>query len=89
MSVVKQAEAESGPGVLFSSGLIAGGAVTGMILALIQLGAPGRRFMEWLNVSEKFALSGSDLFSILLFFGLAAVLWLVATERFLAGKRTS
>ncbi len=37
-----EAEAESGPGVLFSSGLIAGGAVTGMILALIQLGGPGR-----------------------------------------------
>jgi len=86
---LSEAEAESGPGVLFSSGLIAGGAVTGMILALIQLGAPGRRFMEWLNVSEKFPLSGSDLFSILLFFGLAAVLWLVATERFLAGKTTS
>ena len=86
---LSEEEAESGPGVLFSSGLIAGGAVTGMILALIQLGAPGRRFMEWLNVSEKFPLSGSDLFSILLFFGLAAVLWLVATERFLAGKTAS
>ncbi len=75
--------------MLFSSGLIAGGAVTGMILALIQLGAPGRAFMEWINVSGRFPLSGSDLFSILLFLGLAAVLWAVASERWLAGKDAS
>jgi putative OPT family oligopeptide transporter len=83
---LSEAEAESGPGVLFSSGLIAGGAVTGMILALIQLGGPGRAFMEWINVSGKFPLSGSDLFSILLFLGLAAVLWAVASERWLADR---
>ena len=78
------AEAESGPGVLFSSGLIAGGSVTGMVLALIQLAEPGERFMRWINVSERLpALSGSDLFAILLFLGLSAVLYLVATERFL------
>jgi uncharacterized oligopeptide transporter (OPT) family protein len=78
------AEAESGPGVLFSSGLIAGGSVTGMVLALIQLAEPGERFMRWINVSERLpVLSGSDLFAILLFLGLSAVLYLVATERFL------
>jgi len=86
---LSDAEAESGPGVLFSSGLIAGGAVTGMVLALIQLGAPGRAFMDWINVSERFPLSGSDLFSILLFLGLSAVLWAVASERFLADRGTS
>jgi putative OPT family oligopeptide transporter len=83
---LSESEAESGPGVLFSSGLIAGGAVTGMILALIQLGAPGRKFMAWINVSEGFPLSESDLFSILLFLGLAAVLWAVSTERWM-GER--
>jgi putative OPT family oligopeptide transporter len=81
------AETESGPGVLFSSGLIAGGSVTGMILALIQLGEPGERFMRWINVSERIpALAGSDLFAIVLFLGLSAVLYLVSTERYL-GKR--
>jgi hypothetical protein len=30
------AESESGPGVLFSSGLIAGGAITGILLAALQ-----------------------------------------------------
>ncbi len=82
-----EAEAESGAGVLFSSGLIAGGAVTGMILALIQLGGPGRDFMKWINSSKTFPLAGSDLFSIVLFLGLAVVLWLVASDRFLAEKR--
>jgi putative OPT family oligopeptide transporter len=86
---LSEAEAESGPGVLFSSGLIAGGAVTGMVLALIQLGAPGRAFMAWINVSERLPLSGSDLLAFLLFLGLAAVLWLVASERLLAGRRAS
>jgi len=84
---LSDAEAESGPGVLFSSGLIAGGAVTGMVLALIQLGKPGRNFMDWINVSEHFPLAGSDAFSILVFLALAAVLWLVATERFLGERR--
>jgi uncharacterized oligopeptide transporter (OPT) family protein len=31
------AESESGPGVLFSSGLIAGGAITGVVLAAIAV----------------------------------------------------
>ncbi len=58
-----------------------------MILALVQLGAPsGDDFVEWINLAEHFPLSGSDLFSIALFLGLAAVLWLVASERFLASK---
>ena len=83
-----EAEATSGPGVLFSSGLIAGGSVTGMILALIQLRPAGESFVKAINLSEAIpVLSGSDLFSILLFMALAAVLYLVATERFLAEKR--
>jgi uncharacterized oligopeptide transporter (OPT) family protein len=82
-----EAEATSGPGVLFSSGLIAGGSVTGMILALIQLRPAGERFVKAINLSEAIpTLSGSDLFSILLFLALATVLYLVATERFLAEK---
>jgi putative OPT family oligopeptide transporter len=34
---VSEAEAESGPGVLFSSGLIAGGAITGVVLAAMTV----------------------------------------------------
>lgn len=84
---LSEAEAESGPGVLFSSGLIAGGSVTGMVLALVQLRPAGERFVKAINLSEAIpGLSGSDLFSILVFLGLSAVLWLVATERFLGEK---
>lgn len=84
---LSDAEATSGPGVLFSSGLIAGGSVTGMVLALIQLRPAGERFVKAINLSEAIpTLSGSDLFSILLFLALAAVLYLVSTERFLAEK---
>jgi uncharacterized oligopeptide transporter (OPT) family protein len=84
---LSEAEAESGPGVLFSSGLIAGGSVTGMVLALIQLRPIGERFAKAINVSESIpTLSGSDLFTILVFLGLGVVLWLVATERFLGRK---
>ena len=39
---LSEAEAESGPGVLFSSGLIAGASVTGTILAMLQLSEPTR-----------------------------------------------
>jgi putative OPT family oligopeptide transporter len=84
-----EAEAESGPGVLFSSGLIAGGAVTGMIVALVQLRPLGEELVRRINLSERFPLSGSDLFSMLLFLGLAGVLWLVASERFLAERKPS
>jgi len=80
------AEAESGPGVLFSSGLIAGGSVTGMLIALVQLRPWGEELVQRINLAERFPLAASDLLSILLFLGLAAVLWLVASERFLASR---
>src|SRR5205814_1355497 len=40
------AEAESGPGVLFASGLIAGASVIGTILAFLQLSEPTRNFLN-------------------------------------------
>jgi uncharacterized oligopeptide transporter (OPT) family protein len=77
-------EAESGPGVLFSSGLIAGASVTGTILAMLQLSDTTRAFLRNINVSEALGwFAGSDLVSFLLFLGLGAVLYLVASERLL------
>lgn len=71
--------AETGPGVLFSSGLIAGGSIAGILLALTQV-MPG--------VSEKIDLSGlmgslasSDLFSVLVFFATALVLFVVGKKK--------
>jgi putative OPT family oligopeptide transporter len=78
-------EAESGPGVLFSSGLIAGAAVVGTVLAFLQLSEPTRNFLNRINIGGAFpGFSNSDLASLLLFLGLGVVLWAVATERWLA-----
>src|SRR3954471_14377898 len=85
---VSDAEAESGPGVLFSSGLIAGASVIGTILAFLQLSEPTRNFLNSINVSAKIpGFATSDLISLLLFVGLGIVLWAVATERWLGAKK--
>ncbi len=81
-------EAESGPGVLFSSGLIAGAAVVGTVLAFLQLSEPTRNFLNQINVGGAIpGFANSDLASLLLFLGLGVVLWAVATERLLAPKK--
>src|SRR5438477_5565002 len=83
---LSDAEAESGPGVLFSSGLIAGASVTGTILAMLQLSEPTREFLRKINVTETLGwFASSDLVAFLLFLGLAAILYLVAHETLLKG----
>jgi putative OPT family oligopeptide transporter len=79
-------EEESGPGVLFSSGLIAGASVAGMAVALMQLSEPTRRALEAAAFGQRWpALAASDALSLALFLGLGAILWAVATERVLRG----
>jgi len=80
------AAAESGPGVLFSSGLIAGGTITAMLLAMAQLTGPSRGLLRAIALEKASPYSGSDLLPLLAFLGLAAVLWLVATERLLGAR---
>ncbi len=81
-------EAESGPGVLFASGLIAGAAVIGTVLAFLQLSETTRNFLNSVNVGGAFpGFSNSDLVSLLLFLCLGGLLWAVATERFLAPRK--
>ncbi len=82
-------EAESAPGVLFSSGLIAGGAITGMLLALLQLTKGSRDFMKEFDLAGALPWAESDLVPLIAFLALAAVLWAVATERFLGGRKSS
>jgi len=83
-----EGEADSGPGVLFSSGLIAGASVIGTVLAFLQLSEPTRNFLNRINVSAKIpGFATSDLVSLLLFLGLGVVLWAVATERWLSDKK--
>jgi hypothetical protein len=80
------AETESGPGVLFSSGLIAGASVAGMVVALAQLPDSSRDLMAKLNVGRFIpGFAGSDLAAFILFLGVALVLYLVANEYLLKG----
>ena len=85
-----QPDSESGPGVLFSSGLIAGASVAGMTVALMQLSAPTRALLAAVNmggVAPRFA--ESDVASLLLFLSLGLLLFLVASERWSrAGARS-
>jgi uncharacterized oligopeptide transporter (OPT) family protein len=76
------AEVESGPGVLFSSGLIAGGAIAGIVVAAIA-GATGSA--EWLAHSAGWStalghLATSSVVSFVLFALLGAVLYRVASR---------
>jgi putative OPT family oligopeptide transporter len=77
-SPTTEAEAETGPGVLLSSGLIAGGAIAGILLALTQV-------ME--GVSDKLdmskalgSISESDLLATIVFFGMAGILFWVGRK---------
>jgi putative OPT family oligopeptide transporter len=73
------AEAETGSGVLFSSGLIAGGAIAGILLALTQI-LDG--FSEKLDFSGMMgALGQSDLFGLLVFLGAAGILFYVGRQK--------
>jgi len=81
---VSEAEAESGPGVLASSGLIAGGAIGG---TLIAFASPAEDFMKAINLGDSFkGFSEADGPAVVLFLGLAVFLFLVAREILLKGK---
>lgn len=72
-------EAETGPGVLFSSGLIAGGAIAGILLALTQI-MPG--VSDKLDLSAMMgSLATSDLFSMIVFLVAAIILFVVGRKK--------
>jgi uncharacterized oligopeptide transporter (OPT) family protein len=73
------AEAETGTGVLFSSGLIAGGAIAGILLALTQI-MPG--LSEKIDFSAILgSLSTSDLFASIVFTLIAFMLFLIGKKK--------
>jgi hypothetical protein len=85
----RSAGSESGPGVLFSSGLIAGGAIAGIFVAGVAAllarraeaaGIPAADYLaHTVGLQQKAgAIAGSDLFAILVFFALGVVLYRVA-----------
>ncbi len=75
------AEAESSPGILLASGLIAGGSIAGIIYALItQMPA----VESALNFSKQIgSLGESDLFSVITFAAMAVFIYLVGREKIL------
>jgi hypothetical protein len=79
---------DRGPGVLFASGYIAGGAIAGILIAFLAgvLGDFDATLQRWANTSNPFYEGPyADLLSILPFLALILGLWLVARGRWLAG----
>lgn len=80
-----EAEGDMSPGVLFSSGYIAGGAIAGILLAMLNLSPSLTARMD---MSERFAaLAQSDLTSVAAFGVISALLLLVGSERWLADRK--
>jgi len=77
------AEIESGPGVLFSSGLIAGGAICGIVLAAIAgfLGSADALAEKVPIFRSLGSLSASNLLAIVFFAAMGAVLFRVASQK--------
>ncbi|MEO8295080.1 MAG: oligopeptide transporter, OPT family [Gemmatimonadota bacterium] len=86
------AEVESGPGVLFSSGLIAGGSIAGIFIAAIatllstRAGAANIAAADYLShiagvESALGSFAVSDLAAILIFVAMGAWLWRVARRK--------
>ncbi len=85
------AEGDKSPGVLLASGYIAGGAITGIVIAAKELVGPlaamGQRIEEWQMTHNPF-LNGSyaDLLALLPFVVLCALLYLVGRDVLLAPR---
>ncbi len=72
-------DSETGPGILFSSGLIAGGAIAGILLALTQVleGVAGKMDFS----AAMGSLGTSDLFSLVIFLAMAGVLFAIGRRK--------
>ncbi len=80
------AEGDSSPGVLASSGLIAGGAIAGMVLAIVAGGF--ETFSQGLDLSKSLgAFADSNAAALLIFLALATWVWSVGRGKLLAAKR--
>jgi putative OPT family oligopeptide transporter len=85
------AEGDKSPGVLLASGYIAGGAITGIVIAAKELVAPlaamGQRIEEWQMAHNPFLNSPyANLLALLPFAVLCALLYLVGRDVFLAAR---
>jgi OPT family oligopeptide transporter len=84
------AESDKSPGVLLASGYIAGGAIAGIIIAIIAggLGTVDAAITSWAEASNPFfAGANADWLALLPFAALTVFLYLVGREIFLVGKQ--
>ena len=72
------------PGILLSSGYIAGGAIAGIAIALLSLSP---KIGEALDFSKKFPWAESDMMSLVAFAGLTLFLVLVGAEKILKERK--
>jgi len=85
------AESDKSPGVLLASGYIAGGAIAGIIIALVQGGfdTANERINSWATAHNPFFDGpNSDLLSLLPFAALCVFLYFVARGKLLAPRKT-
>jgi uncharacterized oligopeptide transporter (OPT) family protein len=88
------AEGDKSPGVLLASGYIAGGAITGIVIAAKEMMGPlaviGHRIEEWQTAHNPF-LSGpyADLLVLIPFFIICLLLYLVGRDILLVTRRKS
>lgn len=80
-----ESEKESSPGILFSSGLIAGGAIAGIALAILSLKENWLSGLDLSNISKD--LSQSDVFPYIPFALLAFLVFAVGKEWILRPKK--
>ena len=80
------AESDKSPGVLLASGYIAGGAIAGIIVAIVQAkGDWDHSLVKWAQAHNPFFEGPwSDALSLLPFIGLAVFLYLVGRGKFLS-----
>jgi hypothetical protein len=84
------AESDKSPGVLLASGYIAGGAIAGIIIAIVQ-GVTTKfdaRLSQWANAHNPwFAGANADWLALLPFVLLSGFLYFVGREMFLGNRR--
>ena len=86
------AEGDKSPGVLLASGYIAGGAIAGIVIALLQgvdrLATVDNAFSKWAtDHNPVYSGPHSDALSMIFFLGLCGFLYLVGRESLLAPRR--